>query len=261
MIVKESRRNLIFDFSFDSILDDGSFSLPPSHYDDFFSFFDSIDSHTDCTFRHFLHTSKWVCCVFSGQSMKIDKPSDTLDRGWRFVETDVSRPADSQNLDVDASIWSDFLFITKAKIGDVSSLNFTIRDIDIFFGYIDVVEEIEVHVVIVGLRVLFRDGEVLIQVEGHNLFETQSFFFVHPDQLFVDAKRSAPCGQSNDTNLSLGVLSLYLFFDGSGSSERGFCWGGKKPRRDFLNKREPGELGKIGVSIFDGNLFLKVKHQ
>jgi hypothetical protein len=49
------------------------------------------------------------------------------------------------------------------------------------------VEQVEIHVVIVRLMVSFGDGEVLVQVEGDHILETHLSVLVHPDKLAVDS--------------------------------------------------------------------------
>ena len=75
------------------------------------------------------------------------------------------------------------------------------------------VEKIEIHVVVVRFRVTFHDREVLIQVEGYNVLKTESLFFVHSDQLFVNSKGSTPGGQTQHAGLSLIIFFLYFGLD------------------------------------------------
>ena len=49
------------------------------------------------------------------------------------------------------------------------------------------VEQIEIHVVVVRFMVRFGNGEVLVQVEGDHVFETHLSVLVHPNQLAVHA--------------------------------------------------------------------------
>ena len=147
----------------------------------------------------------------------------------------MSRSPYSQYLNVNAPVWSDFFFIFQAKVGDISSWNFTIWYVNVFFRDIDVIKQIKLHIVIVRLWISFGDREILIQVESHNILKTQSLFFVHSYQLFIDSKRSAPCSQSKNACLSLSIFSLNFFFDDGGSSERCFSWSWKKSRGNFLN--------------------------
>lgn len=48
------------------------------------------------------------------------------------------------------------------------------------------VEQIEIHVVVVRFMVCFGDGEILVQVERDYIFETHLAIFVHPDKLAID---------------------------------------------------------------------------
>jgi len=48
------------------------------------------------------------------------------------------------------------------------------------------IEEVEVHVVVVRLVIRFGDRKIFIQVKSHDVFEAQLAVFVHFDQLPID---------------------------------------------------------------------------
>ena len=68
------------------------------------------------------------------------------------------------------------------------------------------VEEVVVHVVVVGLSVVPLDRVVLIEVESHHVLEAQFPRAVQPDQLLVHPDRSAAGRQPEHEGLSSAVL-------------------------------------------------------
>lgn len=51
------------------------------------------------------------------------------------------------------------------------------------------VEQVDIHVVVIRLMIRFCNREVLIQVESHHVFETDLLVFVHSDQLTIHTQR------------------------------------------------------------------------
>ena len=74
-------------------------------------------------------------------------------------------------MDVDSSVGIYLFFVFEAKLSDIASLDLAVGDVDVFSGYIDVVEKVEIHVVVVGFRVDLRNWEVFVKVEGDHVFE------------------------------------------------------------------------------------------
>lgn len=58
VIVQKCRRDVSPYFSLDGFLDDGGLAFRPGHNYDFLGLLNSIDSHANSTFGHFLNTSK-----------------------------------------------------------------------------------------------------------------------------------------------------------------------------------------------------------
>ena len=85
--------------------------------------------------------------------MEINESGATVDGRWWLVEANMASPSDTENLNVDASVRLDFLFIILAEFGDFGSFDFSVGNIDVFFGNVNVLEEIVPHVKIVRFRV------------------------------------------------------------------------------------------------------------
>lgn len=94
--------------------------------------------------------------------MEINQTSDTIDGRRRLVKTYMSSPANTQYLNIDSPIGFDLFLIIGAKLHHILSDYFSIRNVNVFFGYVDVIEEIVVHVIVVWLRVIIFDRVVLI---------------------------------------------------------------------------------------------------
>lgn len=84
----------------------------------------------------------------------------------------MSWSPNTKDLKVNSSELFDFLFIIPTELGDLASLNLSVRDVDVFSGDVDVIEEVVVHVIVVGLGVGPFDGVVLIEVERYDVFKT-----------------------------------------------------------------------------------------
>lgn len=160
--MQESRRDIAGKLAFDTLLDDIRLALRPRHDYDLFSLSNSVDSHGDCAFRDVFYSTKAVGSIFSSDSMEIHQAGDTVDRRRRLIEPDMSSPSNTQYLDIDSSISFDLFLIISTKLDHILSLDFSIRNVNIFFGYVDVIEEVIVHVVVVGLGVIILDGIVFI---------------------------------------------------------------------------------------------------
>lgn len=102
--MKESRRDLVRELSFDCPFHNGCFVLGPGHDDDLLGLFDCVDPHGDCGFGHEIQSVEGFGSVTSCQSMEIDESSATVDGRWGFVESDMASPSDAEYLYVDAAI-------------------------------------------------------------------------------------------------------------------------------------------------------------
>lgn len=49
------------------------------------------------------------------------------------------------------------------------------------------IEEIIMHIKVVTLCVVFCDWIILIQVEGHNIFERNFLILIHSNELLIDS--------------------------------------------------------------------------
>ena len=106
----------------------------------------------------------------------------------------MTSPTNSQYLNIDPSISLDLFLIIRTKLYHILSFYLSIWNVNVFFGYVDMIEEMVVHVVVVRLRVIIFDRIVFIKVECHHIFKTEIAVFVQTNEFSVDANGSAPCG-------------------------------------------------------------------
>ena len=65
----------------------------------------------------------------------------------------------------------------------------SVQDVDIFTRYIDMVEKLVVHEIMVRLQVRWGKSQILVHVEGHDVFETNTALLVGFDQFGINAFR------------------------------------------------------------------------
>lgn len=114
----------------------------------------------------------------------------------------MASPTNTQDLNIDTSIGLDLLLVGITKLSDILSCYFSIRDVDVLWGDVNVLEEIVVHVVVVGVGVGGLDGVVFVQVESHHILKTELPTLMETDEFSVDTKRAAAGGQAEYTGLS-----------------------------------------------------------
>ena len=117
---------------------------------------------------------------------------------------------------IDSSIAFYFIFVIGTEFGHFVSGDLSVWNVNVFFGNVDVVEEVRLHVIVVGFDVVVLDWIVLIQVKCHYVFERKLFFFMHSDQLFVDHKRCASSSKSECKCLTPFVFLFDRFFNDTG---------------------------------------------
>jgi len=97
----------------------------------------------------------------------------------------VSSSTHTEDLNVDSSIREYFFLIVRTEIDDFSSIDLSVRNVDVFFGNIDVIKKMVVHVVVVRLFIVFLNRIVLIEVECHHILETKLTLFVKSYQFTI----------------------------------------------------------------------------
>ena len=250
MVVQKGWRNLIGDFSFDWSFNNARFALRPSHYDDFFCFFYRVDTHGDRSFGDIIYSLEGFGSVSSGESVEVHEPCTAVDWWWRLIESNMSSPSNTKNLNVNTTIRLDFLFIVLTKFCHLASLDFPVRNVHVFFGNVNVVEEVVPHVKIIRFWILVQNRVILIQIESYDVFEWKSFLFVQSDQLSVNQQWSAPCGHAQYELLPFLVLFLNCILYDSCDLDWSLLSCFEKAGLDFFNQWKPLEWRKVFVCLF-----------
>ena len=118
--------------------------------------------------------------------------------GAGFVEADVAGAANAENLEVDAAAVLDFLFVGGAVGGNLVTLHRAGGQVDVLRLHVDVVEEIGVHEVPVGFRMVVVQAAVFVQIEGDDVGKGKAFFLVQADQLRIKGQRSGARGEAKN---------------------------------------------------------------
>lgn len=150
--------------------------------------------------------------------------------------------------------------IVSTKLDHIFSFNFSIRNIDVVFRDVDVVEKVMVHVVIVALRVIVPNWIVFVQVERDHVLEAQLTLFMHSHQFTVHTNRSAPCGQPQHKRFSSGVLLQNGISNDCCDCLRGLAGCGEEVGRDLFDEREAGELGKVIAGLTHWHTLVELQH-
>ena len=148
------------------------FALRPSHNQNLFSLSYCLDPHGNSSLRNIIDPLKVISCIFSSDSMQVDQPSDTINGWWRFIKTYMSCPSNTQDLNIDPPIRFDFMLIICTKLSDFWPIDLSIRNVNIFLGDVYVVEEVDVHVIVIGFGVVVGYWIIFIQIESHHVFKS-----------------------------------------------------------------------------------------
>lgn len=95
----------------------------------------------------------------------------------------------SEDLDIKASKFLDLLFVIFTICLNLFFGESSVRNVDVFLEDINGVEQVFVHKFVVGLEFMGFHGEVFIEVEGDDVLERKSFFFVETDELVIKLGR------------------------------------------------------------------------
>lgn len=108
----------------------------------------------------------------------------------------MASPSDAQHLQIYSSVAFYFFLISFTELSDLFLGEFAIWDVNVFFGNIDVVEQVLSHEVVVALNIILGDRVVLVQVKGHHILEGYLSLLAHSHQLLIYFHWRAPCCQT-----------------------------------------------------------------
>src|SRR5690606_19549917 len=201
MLLQERRRYLIGDLSFKRLLDDAGLALTPGHHDHLFRFEDAAYPHRDRLVRYVLFTEEIAGRVDARHLVEGNQSRERPFRRSWLVETDVPRTAYPQHLDVDPAEAGDLLFIVAAESGNTVLRQCAVGDVYLFFGYVDMVEQVLAHEPDVTLQRVRLHRIVFVKVESINVFEAKALV-VHLHQLGVYPRGSRSGSEAKYTRLT-----------------------------------------------------------
>ena len=130
-----------------------------------------------------------------------------MDTRTRFVEPDMACAADAKYLQVNPAGIFYSRFVILAKFINFIFRNGSIRNMNVFFGYVHVVKKVFVHKIPIALHVIFRQGIIFVEVKCDDVFKAQTFFAVHPDQFAVN-----PDGAGTRCQSQYALFATAVFF-------------------------------------------------
>ena len=189
------------DLALHRLADDGRLVLARGHEDDAFRVEDGADAHGHRLDGHVVLAEEIGRGVLARALVQADQPGACVRQGTGLVEPDVAGAPDAQELDADAAHRADPVLVPGAVVLDLLRRQVAQGDMDLAVGYVDVVEEILVHVAVVALGRLPRHGVVLVEVEGDDVLEADAAA-VQRDQFPVHVDGRGSRAESQHGHLS-----------------------------------------------------------
>ena len=149
----------------------------------------------------------------------------------RFVEPDMSRPADPENLQIDPAGFFDLQFVARAVI--VRTRRGSIRNVHVLRGNVDAIEKGFPHPALITVRVIGRHGVIFVEVERDNAGKIEAVFLVQPDQFAVEADGRGPGRQSEHGGTAGGIVLPNQAFDQEREMAGGLGAGIENERRNL----------------------------
>ena len=124
--------------------------------------------------------------IATGNLIEVDATRPGIQRGRRFIETDVPRATDAQDLQINPAGGADGGFVVGASHRGVGAD--TRRYVGIFTRDVDEAKKVLLHEITVGLGMVTREAFVFVEIEGHDVPEAEACFAMQPDQLRVQGQ-------------------------------------------------------------------------
>ena len=172
--LQERRRDLVVDLALDRPADDRGLVLAGGEDHDLARLEDRGDAHRDRFARHVLLAEEVGGGVLARDRVEGDQPGPALGAGAGLVEADVPRPADAEDLEVDAAGGADRLLVAPALRPPTSSRGtIAARDVDVARGDVELGEQILPHEPVVGVDALRVHRVVLVEIERDDVREAE----------------------------------------------------------------------------------------
>ena len=121
--------------------------------------------------RDILLTVETSRVVTTGDPFQMNHSSDAARTRWWLIETNMSRPTDTEYLKINSTCLHDLPLIFLAEFINLILGDFSRRYMNVFLGDIDVIEELCSHKVMVAFRIAMAYRIVFVQVEGHYILK------------------------------------------------------------------------------------------
>ena len=207
VILENGARNRFGLRAFEKVIDGFGFVLAGGDQDDLSGVHDGLQTHGDRFGRNLRDIVEQTGVVLDGGFGELRDVGQGIKWGARLVEGDVAIAADAKDLEIDAAEGGDLIIIL-IHVSDIIANAFE----DVGFGLIDIdmIEEVIVHEITIGLVMGALEADVFVEVEGGDVFEADASFFVGLHHIGVDLKRGGSGGKAQD-GIRLGVDLLDEF--------------------------------------------------
>ncbi len=200
----------------DGLLDDGGLLLAPGHEAHLLRTHDGRHTHGDGGLGNVVEAAERGGGVGLGEVVERHLAGDGRVVRTGLVEADVARAADAENLEVEAATGLDLVFVGLAVGRNLLGGERAAGEVHVLGLDVDVIEQVGVHEVPVGLHVLMGQARVLVEVEGRHVGEGEALLLVEADQLGVEGQRRGARGEAQHNPLALGSAAADELGDFSG---------------------------------------------
>jgi hypothetical protein len=145
-------------------------------------------------------------CVDARHLVEGDHAGSAVARRAGFVEADVTRPADAEDLKIEPAEIANLALIRRAEVEDFLAWQRAIGDVPVLARDVDVIEEVLAHEPHVALQLVRLHRVVFVEVERYDVLERQPLLAVHANQFVVNPRRRRPGRQPQHRRLAPGVL-------------------------------------------------------
>lgn len=129
--------------------------------------------------------------ILARELVQPDTPCSRSTSRARLVESDVTRPADPENLQIDPARLPDRALVGFTIRRDFPRGNHTIRDMDVFRKDIHMGEEIPIHESSITPGMISAEPFIFIEIERDDIRERQILLPVETDQFRIERQGRA----------------------------------------------------------------------
>ncbi len=218
--LQERRGDVGRDFALDRARHDRRLMLAGRQQRDLPGIEDRRDAHSERFARHIFYAEEVGRGVLPGQRVEHDDAGPRGCVGARLVESDVSRLADAEQLEVDAAGRPNGRFVRLARLGHPLAWGRAVGDVDVLLRDVHMREEVLPHVAVIAVGAVGRHRIVLVEIERDDAREIDVARLMAADQLLVHPQRGAACGEPEHRPALGAGLALNDLRNAVGDRER-----------------------------------------